>query len=300
MGGSVALYASQQIAMSGNFLIEGNVGIDNGSAISAAGSVEIEGDLFYKTGTVPANMASIVTGDLLNQAVSPPTVMDFPSLPSGLPPRADIEVKNKQLLTLENPGKYTTIQVKNGGILNIDTGTSGSILRIEVDNVSVEGLLNVQGEGTLILTVRNNCLLSNGNITATNPSLFLLHFLNLNGTSFSLNSKGSFSGVFFLEKGTIALSGTFNMMGPILCKAAVSSVAISGTYDGLNLYAPQAHIAFSGNATLNGWVYGKTIALSGTGEIHYKDVSGGGGPQWGNPGSGTGNEQSELKLIWYL
>ena len=290
---NIALYAAQTLDMGGGATIHGDVGIAEGSNISGSNNTTINGNLYYETGEIDTGELSsaVVQGQIINEPVSPPTIPEFPQLPSNLTDRGNLSLtKNDGQIIID--GSYSKIEVANKMTLSIYTGLEGNVLEIEVDEFLVDNGASVviSGAGALRLTVKKTCTIGGGNFTAEHPELFSLRFLNEDSTEFSFTANssddGGFPGSIFLDQGTMKLNGG-QINGSVICGDNVSEVSLNGVFTGINLYVSEATVKIG--ADITGTVYGKNLDLIGNVEISSPNDGG----FWGG---GTGSGKS--LFVW--
>ncbi|HRW94045.1 MAG TPA: hypothetical protein P5560_13915, partial [Thermotogota bacterium] len=230
---SFALYVAKELALKGGAFINGDVGISDGNSISGTNNSTIDGSLLFGTGVINEDaFDSTVTGKIEeNVGILPPSKPKSPDDPPAvLGDCGEFSFSTNNEIS-ENC-KYSSISVSNKDVLTFRT-TPGKTLEVVVEDLTNNGKIEVTGDATLILTVRNSCNIDGGIISADSPELFFLHFLDEedNGFSYTANNPGAgrtFSGHLFIRKGAVKINGGI-FFGSVICYGESSGITIEGS-----------------------------------------------------------------------
>jgi len=191
-----AVHTYESLRISGNPTIIGGVST-NAAQVSISGNPNI-------TGGIHTNMN-----------LPTPAIV----LPSGLPLRNNLDVRNNATVTINANGRYDAIEVN--GTLRFDL--SAGDLQIQVTRLTMNsGTIETFGGGRLYLFVNGNLALSgNDNINEGRASHMLMF---VTGDSIAISGDAKFSGGLYAPNATLKITGRGNFTGALM----VDSADISG------------------------------------------------------------------------
>lgn len=246
----LAIWTQNGIVLSGNVDIKGNVATSTGE-VSTSGSVNIDG-------TIIKNAPSL-------------SELKLPQFPSELMNTlAKLDTSDDKISG--NTIKLTSDTRLKSAPKNIDIGNN--TINLYVDNLDISKNINIVGTGKLNIFVKNS-ITGGGSINANkndNPSK--LNIYHAGDTPPSFAGKTIIGGSYFLEKGSLSISGQTKFLGNIITYG--TSVSISGTGStnkdpGIILLAPYAHVTASGSFDLWGTIISNKFVASGNLNIIHKN-----------------------------
>jgi len=245
------IYASRNFEITGSPEITGNVSLLNGKYtdigtdhkefIKGNLDVELFEDSTYEN--YKSENGVHVSGSINQVPFIPPVCCSDCHLFPALSGNTEVEVKNKNTYTISNNQSFKKINVKNGGTLILNSGSSENTLYIKVQDLSIFGVLQILEEGRVIVKISDNFdIKGNGGINVDgDPSRLIFIY---NGKEFK-EATGDVSAMlcFGDEVKDIKLTGNLDLKG-----------AIS---------APEAAFFISGNNSISQWMYGKDFDIKG-------------------------------------
>lgn len=192
----LALFSRGSLAISGNPTITGGIGT-NAATVQISGNPNISGGIH-------TNMNSPT-----------PAII----LPSNLHLRVDLDIKNKDVVTISENGRYDIIDVK--GTLRFDL-SAGDLL-IQVDTLKMSsGVIETIGGGRLFLFVDGNLVLSGNDHINQERANNMVMFVT--GSSISISGNAVFAGGLYAPNASLSISGGGEYSGGFM----VNAVSISG------------------------------------------------------------------------
>lgn len=229
----MALFATGNVSLRGNITINGNVGSN--------GEIELVGNAKIENGNKFENLGYIYP---------PPSFTP----PSNLSPGGVLRVK-KESVTISGNAYYDSISVDNNATLIVNVGSGTQTLWVK--SLAVDGKLQVEGTGTLILYVES---FSVGNKAELN---------------YATGSRTESLVLYYAGTQSVTIDNQAVIKGLVLVPGE-AVITVKGTIVGL-LYAPRAQVNLGGNGqTLNGAIIVQALEEdkeAGTQEIVYAPPS---------------------------
>jgi type II secretory pathway pseudopilin PulG len=98
--------------------------------------------------TAPAGYRGTITNNT-------PIAIEVDTFPTTLPLNVNNAISNKEILLVKNSTEFSTLSINNGGTLKIDTEDEETkVIEIVVENLYINGSLEITGSGTVILYVK--------------------------------------------------------------------------------------------------------------------------------------------------
>lgn len=261
-----AIYSAHNITLSGSSKIYGNV-VTNGRVITS-GTSFVDGEtneLADYNFNFPLPVFPDIAGDSYQNKGSYVAGWSPPPIP------------------ITEDGYYSSLKAYNNLVIN--TGEEGNVRTIVVDDFELSGAGNIslQGNGKLVLVVKDQFKFANNVTFNTNglPENVVVYYEGDDNLEFG---QGHIAGSVYTKNSGISFTGSTSIQGNIFVGGGNVSVA-SGNVDLSDalLYAPHSDLSVTGSSSIEGKIIANTVTGSGNSAITFKPVNLDEVFVWGNP-----------------
>lgn len=179
---------------------------------------------------------------------------------------------HNKVLPLTDHLKINKFTMFNNLTFNIDVGNTDKILY--VDELTFNGTLNILGEGSLTIFVKNKLIFNYSNININgDPSKLNIYYAGSN--PISIGNGSSFKGNIFIKNANLTISNGAGYSGSFYSGGS-GSVTINGGTVGkdVTFIMPNYDFTVTGGANIVGSILGKNILFDGGAKV---DAQAGGG-----------------------
>ncbi|MCG7336997.1 pilus assembly PilX N-terminal domain-containing protein [Sporosarcina sp. ACRSM] len=173
------------------------------------------------------------------------------------------------LMILNQNSSLGTLKVGGSHQLIIDVGGTDRELVLDELDVSGHADIIIKGTGKLTLYVKNKFTIAGSatlNAQAPNGKLEIY----FGGSNLHFNSDTRIYGSIFAEKANISVGGSDAIYGSILSGGSSFIVEGGGNIQPSLYFAPNAHFEVRSSGKVYGVIIGKSINVSGNGEVRYQ------------------------------
>ena len=245
------------------------------------------GKVYPNTGVAPSSKVGTGLSNLLGKGIIAEegiyTVQDPIVFENGLPEleeKGALDVTNTEV-TVSESGWYSNIEIGgNPNKLTFDV-SDGKILHIRADSISVNGTINIIGDGKVYLYTEgfnfgDDILGGKVYINENGDNKQLYIYINgQSGQTTLFNGTIRMAANIYVPSGNIEMTGNTELNGHIYVADSLKIEAGTVTINGL-AYAPNSDIVMYGNIEINGALIARTLEIYGSARINQGNVAGAG------------------------
>lgn len=310
----MGIFVKENITLN-SAVITGNIGTLKSSSKSIVigdGGVNIRSGSFYVPSGYEGNAVqkpSWMNGvpvAIGSEMGSFPVLPPFPTIPSGYDKIAGYTSSktlggdSKTTITLQNNASIGALTVNASHILTIDVGDTNKELVLDSLELSGNAQIIIKGNGSLKLYVKDSLKYGGSakfNAQSPNKNVQIYYA----GSDLKLNSDTRIYASLYAEKANIKIGGSDQIHGSIYSGGSSFIVEGGGNIQPSLYFAPNAHFDIRSSGKVTGVIIGKSINVSGMGEVHYlqptndNSLVDDGNNQTGGSNNSEGNDSSDTQ-----
>lgn len=240
------------------------------------------GKVYPNTGVAPSSKVGTGLSNLLGKGIIAEegiyTVQDPIVFENGLPEleeKGALDVTNTEV-TVSESGWYSNIEIGgNPNKLTFDV-SDGKILHIRADSISVNGTINIIGDGKVYLYTEGFNFGGKVYINENGDNEQLYIYINgQSGQTTLFNGTIRMAANIYVPSGNVEMTGNVVLNGHIYVADSFKNENGTVIINGL-VYAPNSDVVMYGTNEINGALIARTLQIYGSARINKGEVAGAG------------------------
>ncbi|WP_423189171.1 pilus assembly PilX N-terminal domain-containing protein [Alkalibacterium sp. f15] len=246
-------------------IIRETVTFRNNSVVTGLIYLENENQLidYYRVSHNGKNNQKLILGNI-DWSAYDNVINSFPSQPNH---SKTMSYNGESTLVISENTFISSMTINS----NISIDTQGKTLFLIVDNLLVNGNINVVGDGKLNVYVTNILNFNSNNLQINKDgNTNQINFLYSGDPEVVIANNAEFNGSLFLKKSNLQIDNNLTVKGAIISGENFITInnnsAISST-----IFAPFSNIEFHQNAIINGSVIAKNLTIYNNAKVNYSE-----------------------------